>query len=196
MGGYSSGRYRTRNRGAVEAALRVDMRYLRRIGYLVPEASSSGMLRWSCNDQPSGSIGITVDLRDEEDLHATLDYSVNGDPRHQRITVEAKPCRYGGRRFYFRCPKTGDRCEVLAFAVGSFASRRAQRLTHHSQSEDRLGRLHRARLKVEARILGAKGMPRPRGANRRRLVDRWAALEQATDDLFASTAMRRFGMAW
>lgn len=34
MGGYSSGRYRERNRGTVDAAIRLDLRAMRRQGFL------------------------------------------------------------------------------------------------------------------------------------------------------------------
>ena len=47
MGGYSSGRYRTRNRGTVDAALRLDLRVMRRQGFLVAGAVTSGVQRWT-----------------------------------------------------------------------------------------------------------------------------------------------------
>lgn len=194
MGGYSSGRYRTRNRGAVEATLRLDLRQLRRRGFIRPNASVSGTWSWTCGGEPSGSIGVSVMVSDGSEGEAVLNYAVNGEPKVQRVRLVSTVCRYGGRRWYFVCPVDGRRCEVLCFARGGFASRQAQRLTYYSQSEDELGRLYRARNKAQERLDGAGGRPRPRGANRERLVQRWISLEEAADDLFTVTAIRRFGL--
>lgn len=76
---------------------------------------------------------------------------------------------------------------------GFFALRQAHRLNYCSQSADGLGRLHGARDKALARATGKDGNPRPRGANRERLVERWIALDEAADNMFASEALRLFG---
>lgn len=196
MGGWSSGRCRTRNRGAVEASLRLDIRSLRRAGYLRPGARASGIWSWSCRGQPSGSIRFAIDLSEMSEPmrgSAELSFSVNGEPRAQTVEVDGVPCRYGGWRYYFVCPRTGDRCEVLCGVGGYFASREHHRLTYHSQSEDALGRVYRSRDKAKARAFGEDFKPRPRGANRKRLVKRWIDCERAADELFAFEAVRRFG---
>jgi hypothetical protein len=197
MGGYSSGRYRTRNRGAVEQSLRFDMRQLRRRGFIRTGAHLAGTWSWSRGGEKSGAIAFRIDLSNPDDGHADLSFSVGDEPRQQRIVIEAVACRYGGRRFYFICPRTGRRCEMLCCVGGVFASRQFHRLSYASQSEDPLGRLHRARAKAEARALGQDGKPRPRGANRERVFEQWCAYEEAADALFASEAMRRFGrLGW
>lgn len=193
MGGYSSGRYRTRNRGAVEQCLRLDMRQLRRHGFVRPGARASGQWAWSRGGERTGAISLTVDLADPDNGFVQLDYSVGGEPRTRRVSIEAAPCRYGGRRFYFRCPQDGRRCEVLCCVGGEFASRQRHRLTYYSQSETPLDRLQRATGKAEARAMGTNGNPRPRGENRERLVERWSRLEGAYLATFAAEATRRFG---
>jgi hypothetical protein len=85
--------------------------------------------------------------------------------------------RYGGRRYYFLCPKHGRRCEVLPMVGGVFASRQAGRLTYQSQSADQID----------------KGKPRPRGRNRERLVEAWSEADSAFENMFATTIMRRWG---
>ena len=82
---------------------------------------------------------------------------------------------------------------MLAYGAGRFASRQAQRLTYSTQSEDALDRLRRARDKAEARAWGKDGQPRPRGANRERLLQRWNELDEAWEDLFGATLSRRWG---
>lgn len=118
---------------------------------------------------------------------------MNGEGRSQKIIIDGAPCRFGGKRYYFECPRTCRRCEALFCVGGVFASRQFHRLTYASQSEDALGRMHRARGKAEARALGTDGNPRPRGANRERLVDRWEAYENATDAILWGWIARRFG---
>lgn len=194
MGGSSSGRYRTRNRGAIEGTLRLDMTQLRRLGFLRPGAVTTGQVHWKRGSDRSWSIALKVDLSCLDDAHAILTYAVDGDPKVQRVQMFAEPCRFGGHRFYWFCPVvTWRRCTVLAYGGGRFASRQAQRLTYASQTADVLDRLRRARDKAEARALGKNGQPYPRGANRERLLQRWDDLDAAWEDLFAATIARRWG---
>ena len=197
MGGSNSGRYRERNRGAVDAALRLDMRVMRRLGFLRPGAIVSGVLRWTwtATGKESGAVGVTVNLADPDAGFVVVRFALNGEPRTQRIELESRPMRYGGRRYYFRCPKEGRACEILPMWAGVFASRQAHRLTYHSQSEDRLGRLRDKARKLEKRLWPetGSGKRRPRGRNRQRLLDAWVCADMAFEDLFEVEATRRFG---
>ena len=193
MGGYSSGRYRTRNRGAVEASLRLDMRIFRRQGLIRPGERTAWTVSWSRGGQPSGSISVEMDLTNPANCFAILSFTADGQLRSQTVVVEAVPCRFGGLRYFFHCPRTFDRCVTLCGVGGHFASRQYHRLTYYSQSEDHLGRMHRARAKAEAKVVGSSGRPRPRGANRERLVGRWIHCEEALDDALSEMVARRFG---
>ena len=194
MGGYSSGKTRTRNRGTVEGTLRLDMPLLRRLGFLRPGAITTGPVSWTRGGEPAGSITLKVDLSSLDDAHAVLTYTADGKPTVQRVQLVAEPCRFGGYRFYWLCPvMTWRRCAMLAYGAGRFASRQAQRLTYATQSEDTLDRLRRARDKAEARAWGKDGHPRPRGANRQRLSQRWIELDAAWEELFEATVSRRWG---
>ena len=194
MGGYSSGRYRTRSRGTVEETLRLDMATLRRLGFLRPGAITTRPVHWTRGGERAGSITVTVDLTCLDDAHAVLTYTADGKPTVQRVPIVAEPCRFGGHRFYWLCPvMTWRRCTVLAYGAGRFASRQAQRLTYATQSADALDRLRRARDKAEARACGEGGHPRPRGANRERLLQRWIELDAAWEHLFGTTIARRWG---
>jgi len=193
MGGYSSGRYRTRNRASVEQALCLDIRRIRRDGFVRPGSLMAGVVTWSRGGNPTGSIGLTVDLRDPENSVAVLDFAADGEPQNQRIALMSKPCRYGGRRYYFWCPHSWRRCEVLCCVGGVFASRQFHRLTYASQSESPVDRAARAHWKAEARALGEGGHPRPRGANRERLIERWCDMSEQHDAHLAAYVMRRWG---
>lgn len=195
MGGSSSGRYRERNRGTVEGALRLDIRVMRRQGFLVPGAVTSGVQRWhwAATGQESGSVSVSVNLADPASGSLTVRFNLNGEPKVQTIDLASVPMRFGGRRHYFICPRRGTRCEVLPMACGMFASRQALRLTYQSQSSDRVDRLRDRARKLEKRIWPDKGKPRPRGRNRERLVEAWTLADTAFEDMFAATVMRRWG---
>ena len=193
MGGISSGRFRTINRGAVEHVPAFDSRKLRRAGYLSPGITTAGAWRWSFNDRPSSTIGFAVSF--SENCRGTFDlkFSQDGIPKCQTIPIVGRPCRFGGHRFYFVCPIYGAPVEVIVASGARFMSRKAAGLTYRSQSKTPLERLMQARDKAKARALGREGYPRPRGRNRERLEDRWNELVAATEDLFEAESMRRFG---
>ena len=193
MGGFSSGRYRTRNQGAMEQSLRLDIRRLRRDGFLVDGQRKSGTISWTYGHTPTGSISFTIDLRDPYERHAILRFSVDGEPRTQKAWIDAVACRYGGLRFYFLCPRINQRCEVLCGVGGVFACRDYHRLNYQTQCADRLTRLSMARQKAEARAIGLNGYPVPRGANATRLREKWIELEEAADSQLALEFYRLWG---
>lgn len=94
MGGYSSGRYRTRNRGNVDAACRIDIRYLRRIGALREGGSTTGTLRWTLQGRETGSVGYVVTLK-PDDRHLVITFSHKGENHRHVIRLEAAPMRFG-----------------------------------------------------------------------------------------------------
>lgn len=193
MGGHSSGRYRTRNRGAIESATTLDIRKLRSLGFIRPNTMASGPLYW--RDQSGrelASINLTVTLGTASG-EAVLRFATNGEARTQTIRIEGEPMRFGGHRFYFVCPLRHDRCERLAVVGGVFASRQAHRLVYRSQSEDRMGRLHRKAGKLRSRLDDPPPRNRPRGARKARLVEAWIEAEEARENAFAAEVLRRWG---
>ena len=188
MGGISSGRCRTRNRGAVEATCRIDLRFLRKQGALREGHRISGTLSWNRGGTPSGSLGYTVDM-DPQDRRLILSYSTGGEARTVTVQLEAVPMRFGGFRYYALCPRTLRRCQVLPVVGGVVACRQAHRLTYASQSMDLVDRLRRRMDRLE-RLLDEK--PR-RGRNRERLTEAWAEATEDFENLFAARVMTRFG---
>jgi len=193
MGGYSSGRYRTRNRGTVDAAIRLDLRVMRRQGFLVPGAITSGSQSWSRRGEETGSVGVTVNLGNPDAGLVIVRFSLNGDPRVQEIPLASRSMRYGGRRYYFLCPKHGRRCEVMPLVGGVFASRQAQKLTYQSQSATEIDRMQDRARRLEKRLWPDKGKPVPRGRNRERLLAAWEDADTAFESMFAATITRRWG---
>lgn len=195
MGGYSSGRYRTRNRGTVDAAIRLDLRVMRRQGFLVPGAITSGVQRWHRvgTGQETGAVSVSVNLADPAAGFVVVSFSLNGDPRVQEIPLASRSMRYGGRRYYFLCPKHGRRCEVMPMVGGVFASRQAQKLTYQSQSATEIDRMQDRARRLEKRLWPDKGKPVPRGRNRERLLAAWEDADTAFESMFAATITRRWG---
>ena len=168
---------------------------MRRQGFLVPGAVTSGVQRWTwtATGEETGSVSVTVNLADPHAGFVVVRFSLNGDPRVQEIPLASRAMRYGGRRYYFLCPKHGRRCEVLPLVGGVFASRQAQRLTYQSQSADQIDRMRDRAHRLEKRLWPDKGKPRPRGRNRERLLDAWERADTAFESMFAATITRRWG---
>ena len=188
MGGSASGRYRTRNRGTVDAACRIDLRFLRKQGALKEGCRTGGTLHWSRRGEPAGSMGYTV-VMDAEDRRLILSYSTGGEASTVTVQLEAVPMRFGGFRYYALCPRTLRRCQVLPMVGGVVACRQAHRLTYASQSMDPLDRTRERMERCEKRL---NEKPR-RGRNRERLTQAWIRASEDFESLFSSEAMRRFG---
>ena len=193
MGGYGSGRPRTRNRGAVENHLGLDIRALRRRGYIKPGFVVSGVWRWTLGGEPSDSVELTCDLTAPSRAAVELQFAANGMARTQRVVLQARACRYGGHRFYFLCPQRGAPCEVLLCVDGVFASRQEHGLVYASQTQVPLDRLLGVRDKAAARLRGRGGLPIPRGANRQRVNARMAAAEAALDEAENAMSLKYSG---
>ena len=187
MGGYSSGRYRTRNRGTMESALRIDVRTLRRLGFLKEGAVTNGPLNWTRGGKPSGSVRCIVNLATADNRHMTISYRLNDrQDVAAHIGIVGVPMRFGGLRYYALCPKCWGRCEVLPIVADKVACRKCQRLSYESQSEDRLRRLRSKADRLYHRIFD--GPRRLRGENRKRVVERWTDADVAFEEGFGRMA--------
>lgn len=189
MGGYLSGRYRTRNRGTVESACRIDLRFLRSLGALKDGSISGGSLRWTRHGEETGSASYSADLTSPACRELIVSFSYRGEARRTVIPLEAVPMRFGGHRLYARCPLSGRRCEVLPIVGGVIACRQAHRLTYATQSEDWLGRLGSRACRLEE----ALHKRRRRGANRERMLKSWTEASIAFEQAVDREALRRFG---
>jgi hypothetical protein len=101
----------------------------------------------------------------------------------QSIKLVATQPRFGGKRWWFVCPRTGRKCLFL-YSVGDsqgFFSRRALGLKYESQKENRWDRLLRRSGKVEERYgvpsWGDGWFPKPKGMHLRTYHNRLAELE-------------------
>lgn len=150
MGGYGSGRQS--GLPATSEAKRVDIRYIRKQGWLY--SGARGSLSWNRGGTPCGNVGYRI----KGDTF-TLDYRVrayNEDWESVVLDVPllTTPCRYGGHRYYFQCPNQHcrRRCEVLYMAARYFLCRKCCGYLYASQVKDPLDRLRIAKDKIGERI--------------------------------------------
>lgn len=189
----SSGRRRWVNLGDIDSVRVLDIRVLRRRGLIRAGLIARTVWAWKRGDNDYGSVGLVACAADPQNAVLTVAYEADGVNHKESISLEAASCRYGGHRFYFRCPASGRRCEVLAWVGGYFACRQHHRLAYASQSEAPLDRLGRRARKAEARAFGCGGYSNPRGARRKRLVKKWIELSSVWDEAVHAEGIRRFG---
>ena len=111
-----------------------------------------------------------------------------GEERHESdywIRLETTPQPFGGRRWWFICPRTGRRAAKLYLPNGAFtfASRQAYRLAYRSQREAPPDRALRRAFKLRGK-LGADGgigdyVPKPKWM-------RWPTYDRKLEEIFAA----------
>jgi hypothetical protein len=142
----------------------------------------NGTLRWTYGGRDVAEASFRVDLTGGDAGALTVAFTLNGEPCCQYVVITSRPARFGGRRFYFECPRARRPCEVLCLVSGAFASRQAHRLSYASQTESQLDRLARRAERLRAR-LWPEDRGRPRGRNLARLEDAWVETSLAFDEV-------------
>jgi hypothetical protein len=142
MGGYGSGR--SGGRPTVQDSLTLDLRYLLKMGLLMPSARTMGELRWTwgATGREIASMGCQSQLGKDSGyvrLYWTSTNLWTGETceRENRIALTTKAQPFGGRRWFFICPHTGRTATKLHLPSGAstFACREAYRLGYRSQRE-------------------------------------------------------------
>lgn len=159
-GGMRYGAGRPAYKGKAEACMRLDVRVWARRGVLAP--GCAGSWSWSNSDtgEHTGSIGYRI-----ERGAAVLSYTLNDEPKTQRVPILHTACNYGGTRPWFACPHCARRVAVIYLRRGGFYCRKCARVAYYSQSEDACGRAWRVQQKAEAKL--GKGWARPKGMHRK-----------------------------
>ncbi|HKX80030.1 MAG TPA: hypothetical protein VJM34_16055 [Novosphingobium sp.] len=185
MGGIGSGALRATNVGNVEDMLALDMRALRRLGVVRAGECICDTVCWSIGGLRASSLRLRVDLSDiERGGTMTISGDMPDGTIKQSIAIEGVPSSLGGWRCYFLCPVTGQRCEILYYAGGRFASRCAQRLSYAVQNMTDFSRMRRRAAKLRSRLQGSGNVPRSRGRNRIAIVERLHEAEFAAKSLY------------
>lgn len=190
MGGMNSGR---RGRPyTVEDCLVIDLPLMMRRGWVAHGRIGSGRLEWTRDKAPIGSIGYSYNLADPRNAELRLYFRwglVGDTPREveQRLALTLTSPRYGGVRWWLRCPVTGRRATKLYKPPGAakFAGRAALRLGYRSQREAPwirpLEQVHRIQRRLGQQECWEMPLLRPKGMWNRtfeRYAAKWRTLER------------------
>jgi len=157
MGGFGSGFQGTR-KCTVEDGLTLSMKALLDKGAFVPGKGTAGTWSWLYPGQePHASIQYTADLRDPAHAWCELRYAVRGAPVSCFVSLTTTTPRYGGRRWWFLCPRPrkdggpARRVAKLHLPPGGryFGSRESYGLTYQSSQENGKDRGLMARLAAD-----------------------------------------------
>ena len=155
MGGYGSGR-RWDAKATTDHALRLDVRWLARVGLIRAGRSAWMPLSWTCNGQSSGDI--TVSFYSHRPDQMILDYRARtaGETMwtdmREAIRLEWTPCHFGGKRVWCRCPGCGSRRAVLYSVHERFLCVACNGLAYGSTREAVLYRLNRRGERITDRL--------------------------------------------
>ena len=73
------------------------------------------------------------------------------------ISLEKKPCSYGGFKYYFHCPKCQSRMRILYCILGAFVCRKCANLGYFTQRLNEFDRSFEAARKVEKKLIDRAG---------------------------------------
>ena len=135
----------------VESSLFIDVRLLKRDGWLRP--GTYGALQWTLNEKPVGAISFKAE---KDRLILSYHRYVEGSREDavEVVNLSWTPCNFGGQRVWFRCPRCGRRAAILYATLKHFACRTCAGLTHDSKQEKRIDRLIRKSRKIRKRLGG------------------------------------------
>ncbi len=136
MGGIGSGNHG--GKPTVEGGLVLDLYRLMRQGFLKPGCSCVGSIVWS----EVATIGYEAHMGQESGwarLHYTTTDYWSGEKTHHdyRVELTTTPQPFGGRRWWWVCPRRGDLVSKLYRPNGRdrFASRKAHNTAYRSQRQ-------------------------------------------------------------
>jgi hypothetical protein len=136
MGGYGSTRWNTHiPKRTVESSLKLSIfDAFKQSVQLKDTNRRGGFLIWKRGEKTIASMRYALDL---DDALLVLEFSANGQPVHLAIELTTTPCRYGGVRYWFECPKCQHRVACLYLKPGGvrFACRKCHDLAYTSAQE-------------------------------------------------------------
>lgn len=186
MGGYGSGRRADVSRETLEDLVCIDADALQRSCSF--EVGSFAQLNFALHRRPWRQFEFRVD-----EGSAIIQTRQEGDvPRHCRIEIEPYSCRFGGFRYYFRCPFVDGnvgchrRVTKIYWYGNQFRCRQCTALSYRSQSESQFSRNLRRGNRIRIRLGGSRSaldpIPiRPKGMWRRTYFRLFDECRQAED---------------
>jgi hypothetical protein len=185
---------------AVRSGLTLDLYGLVRQGLLVPGKYVSGSIVWTrvSTGERTASMGYEAHMGvDSGRLRLRYTTTCRGEKRDSdySIRLATTPQPFGGRRWWFQCPRTGDLVSKLYLPNGAFtfASRRAYRLGYRSQRETPRDRSFSRAFALRGKIGGKGGIgdyvPKPKGMHQRTFERAMARINRAEEIVEAHSAL-------
>jgi hypothetical protein len=157
MGGYGSGGWsRWGSKSTTESQHRIDIRWLKKQGYLQP--GKFGLLSWSRRNKETGSIGFRMEADRMVLNYRHRPHNGEWEKVEQTVSFDRTPCNYGGHRTWFLCPRCWKRVAVLYGSGKYFFCRHCCDLIYSSQQESRPYRLLRKARKIRERMGGSANL--------------------------------------
>ncbi len=158
MGGVGSGRhYYWNKRDYIEDYLDIDIRTINQRGWL--NYSGSRKITWSRGGEPIGNLDYRIVNDDQFPYeknemiltYKSREYGGEWEDIITRIEMTTTDCNFGGKRYWFFCPKCSQRVCIL-YGGKHFKCRKCHDLVHRSRNESALdqvsGRLQKEKDKV------------------------------------------------
>jgi hypothetical protein len=157
MGGMGSGSYyRWHSKQTVEDGLSLDINKLIRDGSVRQGIAWQGTLVWSNTrtGEKIASIGYEANLVKTDNAYMRLHYNHNNQPQDYKVRLTTTQPNFGGLRWWFICPVSGQRVGKLYSPPGQplFASRKVFKLAYQSQREHKPQRLLDKAYKLRRRL--------------------------------------------
>ena len=154
MGGPGSGNWCRSSKGTTEATNRVDIRYMKKRGFLKP--GTYGTLGWTLGGEPSGSIKFNTCQDYVQLIYRFCSHGGEWEDLNYPVYFDETDCHYGGTRKWFICPGQGcgRRVAVLYGPGKYFLCRHFHDLAYASQSENTALRASRKSRKIVERLGG------------------------------------------
>ncbi len=184
------------DRAIVESGLTLDIHRMAKRLPMGRGSSIAGRWQWTWGGEVSATIGYRIVRTSGYSADLQLNYRNAGESVAQAIRLNARPCRFGGQRWYATCPHTRRSAAKLYLPSGGprFLSRHAYRLGYRSQCEGPIGRMMLRRDRLAARSGIDYDCPaKPKGM-RWRTFDRIMDRIDAYDDAWGVEMMARFGI--
>lgn len=191
MGGLGSGGWNATGRKTTGQALPLNVNTLNKRGALAPGATSESS--WTYGDEPSGNIQIQANKDGINLIYKTRIKDGQWKDVNDPVSIVWEPCRFGGQRPFFLCPKCGRRI-IKLYGISRFLCRTCNNLIYPSQRERWSDRALRKANRLRTKLGGNPGMassiaPRPRYMHHR-------TYEQITDGIHeAETTAMEFTFA-
>lgn len=181
MGARHFNNWRTANVGNTDEFPSVDIRVFRALGVLSDGQKGAARAPYEIDHAtglPQALFLVQTDFRPTRQPSVTLTYhNWNGHSGKTTVDLLSRVARLGGRRWYFKCPVNGSRCEKLYLTSNGWMSRTAAKLVFRSQSEGYWDRLLRRRDKLTERVKGSQTKGPLRGKRRKQAMNYLEAID-------------------